>query len=140
MMKKVILINIVLCLIFAGCSNDEVEIVGEQTQRNKFIEQTIPGIYNGGVALMMLQEDMHQMAYTTDKKSWRLQNDNLSVYISCVLSDTAVVNKELTATIKSKGVEGVAIGEQLAIVLKVENDKCWIWLVDSSLGILTEMK
>ena len=139
-MKKVLLISIVLCLFFAGCSNDEVETVGDQTQRNSFIEQTIPGIYNGGEALMMFQEDTHQMAYTTDKKSWRLQNDNLSVYVSCVLNDVAAVNKELTAIVKSKGVEGVAAGEQVAVVLKVENDKCWIWLVDSSIGILTDMK
>ena len=49
-MKKVLLISIVLCLFFAGCSNDEVETVGDQTQRNSFIEQTIPGIYNGDVS------------------------------------------------------------------------------------------
>lgn len=139
-MKKVLLINIVLCLFFAGCSNDEVETIEDQVQRNQFIEQKVSGIYNGGVALMMFQEDMHQMAYTTDKKSWRLQNDDLSVYVSCVLNDVATVDKELIATIKSKGVEGVVLGEQSAVVLKVENDKCWIWLVDSSLGILTEMK
>lgn len=139
-MKKVILMNIIICLLYVACSKDEVEAVGDQVERSKFVEQTIQGIYNGGAALMVYEEDMHQIAYTTDKKSWRLQNDNQSMYVSCVLSEAAIADKEVVVTIKSKGIEGIVDGEQSAVVLKVENAKSWIWLLDLGMGVLVEMK
>ena len=139
-MRNILLFNVIFCFLCFGCNKDDIEIAENQEQKNKFMKQTVTGVYNGGSALLMYQEDVHQIAYSSDKKNWRIQNDDLSVYISCVLSEAATTDKEITATIKTKGVEGISDSNQTVTVLKIENKKCWVWCGESCIGILTEME
>ncbi len=139
-MKNILWLNLLLCVLFIGCSKEEIDDDFEQKGKSKFIEQTVSGVYSGETSLLVYQEDMHQIAYTDDRKSWRIQNDNMSVYVSYVLNETAVQDKEVSVIIKTKGVEGLKEGEQKALPLKMENGKCWLWLLESGIGILSETK
>ena len=120
-----------------GCKDDDMEHRSAE-QRNAFLQKTEIGVYNGSDPIILFQADLHQIAYTGNGKSWRIQTDNQSQYLSCRLNENAVTDKNLTASIRARGIEEITEGTYTAIVLKTADEKCWLWLPDSDTGLIIQ--
>ena len=69
-----------------GCKDDDLEHRTAE-QRNAFLQKNEIGIYNGDNPIVLFQSDLHQLAYTSNGKSWRIQTDNQQQYLSCRLNE-----------------------------------------------------
>lgn len=138
MLNKMIgLLLAVGCLL--GCKDDEVEnSATEDAKREKFLQQTVSGVYDGDIPLLAFDEMKHQMAFTADGRVWRLQTDSQDKYVHCELSATPASGARVTVNVKAKGVNEVLAGKQEGVVLKQENNKCWLWSTDAGVGYLMQ--
>lgn len=127
----VFLMTCIACMI--ACSDDE-EGGG---MKGQFEVEVTPGIYSGNIPVLQFNADEHQMAFTA--KSWRIQTDDQSVYLSCSFSERPMKGKTLTADVRSRGMDNVVDGEQEAVILKSEKGKYWVWFPDAEVGILIQL-
>ena len=128
---------LLLIILIWGCKDDDIEHRTAEL-RNAFLEKNEIGVYNGNAPIILFQSDQHQIAYTGNGKSWRIQTDNQSQYFSCRLNENAVTGKNLTASINVKGLEEITEGTYTATVLKITDEKCWLWLPDSDTGLIIQ--
>ncbi len=122
-----------------GCKDDDLEHRTAK-QRNAFLQKNEIGIYNGDNPIVLFQSDLHQLAYTSNGKSWRIQTDNQQQYLSCRLNENAVPGKNLTAIIHTKDIEDITEGTYTAVALKTTDEKCWLWLPDLNTGLIIQYK
>lgn len=135
-MRKYIYYLLFASLIW-GCKDDDLEHRTAE-QRNAFLQRNEIGVYSGGIPVVLFQSDLHQIAYTGNGKSWRIQTDTQQQYLSCRLNGNAIAGKNLTAIIHTSGIEGITEGTYTAIVLKTSDEKCWLWLPDSNNGLIIQ--
>ena len=137
MLNKVVYPLVLMCCLL-GCKDDEVETMGDNAKREKFLQQTVSGVYDGDVPLLMFYEANHQMAFTADQRVWRIQTDSQDKYVHCELSEAPVAEAKVVMSVKAKGVNEVLVGEQEGVVLKKENNKCWLWSIAAGVGYLMQ--
>ena len=137
MLNRIVYPFLLLCCLF-GCKDDKVEMAANEAKRAKFLLQTVSGVYDGDVPLFMFDETNHQMAFTADQRVWRIQTDNQDKYVHCELSETPGVEGKVMMQVKAKGINEVLVGEQEGVVLKKENNKCWLWSIDAGVGYLMQ--
>ncbi len=138
MLNKIIYLLLLSCCLF-GCKDDDMETQAtDHAKREKFLQQTVSGVYDGDVPLLMFDEVNHQMAFTADQKVWRIQTDSQDKYVHCELSEIPVVGAKVMMIVKAKGVTGVSGREQEGLVLRKEDNKCWLWSADVGVGYLMQ--
>lgn len=127
---------ILVCLIW-GCKDENLE-QKDLELRKAFLTQTETGIYQGGSSLMLFQDDIHQIAYTNDLKSWRIQTDEQQQFFACSLDKTPLIEEKTTVIVSAEGFKDIHSGTQTAVLLKAENNKQWLWLPESEIGIIIQ--
>lgn len=128
----------ILCICFS-CKDDKVDDIGDEGSSEKFLQQTEMGVYQQGNPLFVYQAEKHQWAFATDGMHWRLQTDLQDQYVSCELSELPQIDKQLTVTVKTKGVEGMSDGKFSCRILKLEGGKSWVWVPSSATGYLLRL-
>lgn len=138
MLNRIMCLLLLSCCLF-GCKDDRIETqAADEAKREKFLQQTMSGVYDGDVPLLVFDEANHQMVFTADQKLWRIQTDGLDKYVHCELSEAPVLGNKVVVNVKAKGVNEVFGGQQEGLVLKKENDKCWLWAPDAGVGYLMQ--
>lgn len=136
-MLKQIIYTLLFLVAVTACKDDKIDDDVNRAKQEKFLQQTVSGVYDGDVALFIFDEANHQMAFTADRKMWRIQTDAQDKYVHCELAAAPAVQAENVVSVKVKGVD-VSAGEMAALVLKMENNKCWLWGIETGIGFLMQ--
>lgn len=137
-MLKQIIYTLLFWVIVTACKDDKIDDDVNREKQEKFLQQTVSGVYDGDVALFVFNEANHQRAFTSDRKMWRIQTDAQDKYVHCELATVPAISVENEVSVKVKGVD-VAAGEMNALVLKIENNKCWLWVIETGIGFLMQV-
>lgn len=130
--------GLLLMSLSAGCRREPA--TDTPLQREQFRRKSLAGIYQENKALYSMDLTNDQLYYNPTTKTSRIVNNEGDAYIQFVLSEpvgTLSVDDPVTVSVTSKGKGDLPTYDNLSmVVLKKENNFCWIWNGKRQLGFL----
>ncbi len=119
-------------LLAAGCSRRHELSPAGQT----FVNQSSMGLYGDGVSYMQYEKFSHQFYRNYSGTEFRLSNDNLEVYFSCVFSSAPSMGSSIDVHIETAGLGLEGDIDGVFYVAKVDGNLCWMWCEEENIGIV----
>lgn len=136
MLKKIIF-SLLICMATTACSSSDVDQTGSS---NALLKNELFGVYKDQSKLFAYDSDLHQYAYSTQRRTFRIQNAAQDRYLSCELDAEPVANQQVTASIKTKGISSFPTQELQLLVLKKANGKVWLWNAEKRIGLVIQFE
>ncbi len=115
--------GLVFSMLLMGCPNNGVDEISKAQQ--EFINKTEYGVYADGQVIFAFDENTCQIAYNSERRSVRLQKDDMTAYVIVTLDSTPVLDATVTVDVQGKGISK-ANNVDMSVV-KTDGDKVWLW-------------
>lgn len=133
MFKKIIFAAL-FCLTVTACKDNAAG--DDPTTSNPLLKKETPGIYSDNDNIFIYDADIHQYAYNTGRRTFRIQNTSQDRYMACRLNAVPVVNEYVTIDVKTRGISSFPAQELEVQVLKISQGKAWLWNAEKKTGFV----
>jgi hypothetical protein len=134
-MKNIIvkLICFVSVAILAFSCEPDTGLTPEQVD---FMSRTNYGVYSGSGALFTYSEPTCQLYYSTTRPATRILQDDFAKYVNITFNGGLSAGSKVNASVAIQGISAGSFKDFDLDVLKIENDKVWIWHDRAKVGYL----
>lgn len=121
-------------VVLASCKSDDTPGGGNFEQaKQDFLTRTEIGVYDKGAATYVLDKATDQIYVSKAKKTFRLQQDDLSKMVQIVLGGEPEEGATTTCDAKFSNVAGMSNATYNVSLIHSDGDFRWLW--DGSKGI-----
>lgn len=136
-MLKKINIFIAVAIALAACKDPGVD-GGDKP--HPLTAKEVLGVYNDSKNLFVYDDEMHQYAFNTQKRTFRIQNTAQDRYFSCKLDEQPVEKGVVIMQVDTKGISSLPKQELQLDVVKVSDGKVWLWEPNKKLGFVIRLE
>lgn len=137
MLKKIIF-AVLICLSATACKDNASD--DDPASSHPLLKKETPGIYSNNDNIFIYDADIHQYAYNTRRRTFRLQNTSQDRYLACRLSAEPSVNSYVTIDVKTRGISSFPSQELEVRVLKRSQGKVWLWNDEKKTGFVIRIE
>lgn len=137
MLKKIIFAALI-CLAATACKDNTSD--DGPASSNPLLKKETLGIYSNDDNIFIYDADIHQYAYNTRRRTFRIQNTSQDRYMACRLSADPVVGNYLTVDVKTRGISSFPAQELEVQVLKRSQGKVWLWNAEKKAGFVIRIE
>lgn len=132
------LLSALLLLAAAACSKDDTR-PGENPA-NAFLQMQVPGVYEDDKTLFGYDSDLHQYAFNTGRRTFRIQNTKQDRMLLCTLGADPQPGARMTVAVETRAIASFPSQEIEMEVLRRTDGKVWLWNPKQRIGLLIRME
>lgn len=137
MFKKIIFAAMV-CVAAIACKESGTD--DSTPTSHALLNKQAPGIYDNDDNVFIYDEDIHQLAFNTQRHTFRIQNTAQDRYLICALDADPVANNRVTVDVKTRGISRFPSQTLQVQVLKRDQGKVWLWNEEKKAGFVIRIE
>lgn len=126
-------------LFFFSCEDEKIEEPIEIQYKNKFLEETVYGVYKQGETVLQFDKITHQLAYSKKGIFFRIQTDDQAVYFHCRFAERPAEGMQ-EVEIDVKSLPDIEPGDYKMELIKSTLSHVWLWDMENCLGVIAKVE
>ncbi len=135
MLKRILILAAVLPGLTA-CKDSGVD--GEFS--HPLTQKEVPGIYSENKNVFVYDNEIHQYAFNTMRRTFRIQTTAQDRYFACTLENDPVVGETVIIRVETKGISSLPSQEIQVRVLKISDGMAWLIEEQKNTGFVIRLE
>ncbi len=126
---------LIIAMFGNGCTKDKGDTLSDTLAKTLLSCGDI-GIYLDGKPVKLFEKTEHQLYFSREDHTSRLQNDDASFYVQITLNETPREGETVGITFSAEAFGPLGNFENSARIVKIADNKCWLWCEAELMGAI----